>query len=510
MSNSITNLTNTRWQLNETLTGTANRPSCTTWTPGTKYIINGNLDGYQLSGLAFVKNTSVAAFPNNPNLADVVVPQGALLLSSNSMQDNYVGIDTFLTNCSYIGLSDFDFGEFGRAFYISLQVTGTGGSTLLAPAWATTVNNRILTIFGGSDVTNSELIEWLEDNATFLGWSQPSVPSLFLTDILIGEPYSSTKPGISFSTGFNKIKTSIQSNISLNYIEARITYEDAPTDIGEGILGYQNAGSIAGNTFFDMIIPVTSSTFKYGSGRYTISIYAKAQDTGTWSETRFFIDVNNCDFKTSSGEQLEVISIYSEDTEEDLLPIGGRVFYVNPDGGSGATYTFYDENYNEITDQTVSGLANAVYYSKTGTSASDKFYVYDTTNGLSTNEWGYYGTETGATSNTIGSGKTNTAMIFAKGIQEWGDDDPSLPTVWKYISDMRTNKVGGCDDWFVASEAEQALLKSSGLVTWYSNNNIWSSVESSSTNVWCWRCSSSGWYSYGKYGTYCVFGCRAF
>ena len=190
----------------------------------------------------------------------------------------------------------------------------------------------------------------------------------------------------------------------------------------------------------------------------------------------------------------------------EYLPLGGRVFYVNSSGGSGAEYHFYDASYNEITDQTVTGLANAKYYSKTGTASADKFYVYDTTNGLQSGYyWGYYKTSTGATANSIGSGKTNTATVLSKGVPT-----DYTPNIWSYVKDMRDSKIGGCDDWFIASKAEQDQLRSSGLVDWYDSYYIWSSVEYDSYYACSWLYRNSGWRSGNKNFTDYVFGCRAF
>ena len=188
----------------------------------------------------------------------------------------------------------------------------------------------------------------------------------------------------------------------------------------------------------------------------------------------------------------------------EYLPLGGRVFYVNSSGGSGAEYHFYDASYNEITDQTVTGLANAKYYSKTGTASADKFYVYDTTNKLKSGYiWGYYGTSTGVTGNSIGSGKRNTTTVLKR------SDIPS-GSIWEYVKDMRDSKIGGCDDWFIASTAEQDQLESSGLVDWYNNYFIWSSVENASRSAYRWYYSTSYWSNLYKNDTSDVFGCRAF
>jgi len=184
------------------------------------------------------------------------------------------------------------------------------------------------------------------------------------------------------------------------------------------------------------------------------------------------------------------------------LRVGGRIFYDN--GSNGNTYRFFDSGYNEITDFSIAGLANAYYYAITaGSSSTARFYVYDNTHNLvSSKTWGKYGTSCSMTNDGIGYGKTNTATMMSKSPDG---------TMWTWLRDtVNANNTGGCNDWFIASKAEQDKLRSSGLVNWYSNNSIWSSVETNSSNAYYWNYDRSLWSNYGKDYDYCAFAARAF
>jgi len=191
------------------------------------------------------------------------------------------------------------------------------------------------------------------------------------------------------------------------------------------------------------------------------------------------------------------------ESEITYLPVGGRIFYIHSDNG--ATYKFFDASYNEITTITVAGLANAKYYAiVSGTPSADKFYVYDSTNGLATNmEWGARGTNVGSSGNpprinSIGSGKTNTAKCLSTSAC-FTPYTSGNTTIWKYLRDsINANSVGGCNDWFIGSRAEQDQLRSSGLVNWYSSNYIWSSVEYAADRAYFWLYRYSFWYYFNK------------
>ena len=315
MSNEITNLTNTRWILNEVLTG-SNKPACDSWT-NSYYDLIANIDNYPISGFAYVKKPSIMVLKTlNPNLDVLTLPNGALLFALNEQASGYSELPNFITNCSYAGMPDFDIGPFVNAYYLSMQVVSTtGGGALLRTGWSSNIRDRVLTIYGGADVTNPDLIEWLQENAVLDAIVTPSLPWLSFKPLLIGEPYEEKPRYISFAPGFNKIKVTFRSNMSLNYIDARITRLEDLRGVNVGQLGDQIVGSLAANTFYDLVINVNRETFIYGGGAYVLSIYAKSATDGTWSETLFLLTVGEEQVVTVDDYLVEVV-----DREHTLLP----------------------------------------------------------------------------------------------------------------------------------------------------------------------------------------------
>lgn len=197
----------------------------------------------------------------------------------------------------------------------------------------------------------------------------------------------------------------------------------------------------------------------------------------------------------------------------DKLPIGGRIFYIDP-ASNGATYKFYDAQGKEITNQTVSGLANAAYYSVSGTPTKDKFYAYCTNDGTPTGsilvgsglQWGGYGTTQGTTADTIGSGKTNSATLVNKLGNTSG-------TIWYWIKNTLNQALkNGCNDWFIGSKAEMDQLRTSGTsgASAFNNYYLWSSVEYSGNYAYNWDYYFSSWNRYDKNITYQAVALRAF
>ena len=209
-------------------------------------------------------------------------------------------------------------------------------------------------------------------------------------------------------------------------------------------------------------------------------------------------------------------------------------FAIKKAGGSDSYYHFYTSDNVEITDISVSGLADAYYYTKgiddttkkrvggrifyinedavEGT--DDKFYVYDNTDhttgeisvtgGLSERSlgWGYSNTTTGVTSI---SGKTNTQTILNMGVPT-----DRTPNIWEYIKDCRDNNLNGCNDWFIMSNMEQNKLRASGLVNWYSRTYLWNSVEYNSSQAYYWNYSANNWKSNQKVTSASAFAGRSF
>ena len=188
------------------------------------------------------------------------------------------------------------------------------------------------------------------------------------------------------------------------------------------------------------------------------------------------------------------------------LPIGGRIFY--DDGDNSATYTFYDASgnviaYNGTNPETV--LENAVSYEVSGTPTQDRFYVFN--NELVTSkQWGKSGTSIGITYGGIGFGKSNTQTALQQ--SGWEED-----SIFQYIMDSNTNKLNGCNDWYIGSKAEQDKLRaveSTVGIDWYSSYYIWSSVEYSDTKVYSWPYYDTTWAAVLKKYTYLgIYGCFA-
>lgn len=218
---------------------------------------------------------------------------------------------------------------------------------------------------------------------------------------------------------------------------------------------------------------------------------------------------------------IETISIETYDGTVEIpfsgIPIGGKVFLDN--GDNGATYQFYDVDKNEITYTDISSLNNAAYYIVNGAPTTDRFYVvaadssksdYNSTYGVNigaSKYWGYYEIDTEAYTNTIGSGKTNTAKALA--ITDTSGYASS--SIWKWLNDINTDEYGGCSDWFIGSRAEyNALSDSTKAGSLFYNKELWSSVEDSNRKAYVYASEMGRWSSTNKSGNYNVLAFRAF
>ena len=178
-------------------------------------------------------------------------------------------------------------------------------------------------------------------------------------------------------------------------------------------------------------------------------------------------------------------------------PVGGKIFYV--DDTSTAEYRFFDTEGNVITDAIGAGSTPAYYLRTSKGNGKDKYYVYND------QALGYVGpvedpsipwyegsfiprlwtyAENGepvynslGTSDGIGTGRANTELVMAadngKYITNNIDDNfeashyegKNCETVWYAIQQMRDEKIGDCDDWFLPSRSElEELRKAIGFV----------------------------------------------
>lgn len=246
-----------------------------------------------------------------------------------------------------------------------------------------------------------------------------------------------------------------------------------------------------------------------------------------------------------------VITGHVTETEVDLFPVGGKIFYINP--SSQEQVDFFDQYGDPLTDVGVGSTPYAYRIVHADPDGIDKYYVYYDT--LYTSKiWApsaYQSTQIGGTSQSVGKGRENTqiCMAYADGAMV------ASGTVWAQIKAMNDNKYGGCDDWFLPSRGEVEELRKAitfqvvttsddpvilpaGPVTGGSiagvadgnahyrdynttrtcypsatkfiDNYIWSSSEYSATLAWYWNSNLQNWdYSYKSYG-FCVVGVRAF
>lgn len=212
-----------------------------------------------------------------------------------------------------------------------------------------------------------------------------------------------------------------------------------------------------------------SFTCTYSDGS-TATVTPSSYSPTTWSST---VGTQTCTFYyTENGVTVSAnknANVAKPHNWSSWKYIGGTIFYID---STSTTYEFRNASGTAVSAPTVgTNCADWTYRYDLDEYTKDKFYVY---RDLVTSKcWGYYNITTSATGNSIGAGKTNTSKVLAK------TDTSSYASgsIWEYIRSMRTTKVNGCDDWFVGCKDEYNELKSSGIVSWFSSHNIWSSYE---------------------------------
>lgn len=167
----------------------------------------------------------------------------------------------------------------------------------------------------------------------------------------------------------------------------------------------------------------------------------------------------------------------------DASLVGGIIFYI--DNTSDEVVEFYDSNGRYISNV---GIGDAPYSYKVineGVSGKHKYYIYNPDEIAQSKVWGYYDITTGATSNEIGDGRVNTSTILA--IEDTSSQAANSIFVW--LKTQRTNKLGGCDDWYIGSkkELEQLrLLVVLGDDDFFTNKHVWSSSEERADTSTLW------------------------
>ena len=214
-----------------------------------------------------------------------------------------------------------------------------------------------------------------------------------------------------------------------------------------------------------------------------------------------------------------------EEPQLEKKPVGGVIYYDN--GDNGAIYTFYDADNNVISGNPV-GNTNIKYYSVTGTSSADRYYVYAAKDdGSIKGSWpgrywtyrdssGWKGENIGVSSRdtaVVGSGKSDTEIMLSYDngayVKSAADMGQSYDTVWYYINEQRINNLNGCNDWFIGSYADIQKLADydSSLLR---NSAFWSSSQSGVGYAWYWIGELERWNYYAKSLDFYVFPIRAF
>ena len=231
-------------------------------------------------------------------------------------------------------------------------------------------------------------------------------------------------------------------------------------------------------------------------------------------------------FKFPLGEQSTVIS----SAIVDVSPVGGTIFYI--DDTADGIYEFFDADGNPIKDVKVGDRPHAYRIVAKGT--KDKYYVYHDEM-YTSKRWtyckdgAYVYDAIGSLGSGIGRGKTNTEIMMAHDNGAYVTTNPGrCPTIWYQLQQVRNDKVGGCDDWFVPSKGEVEALRlaiKSGSITGgeiagvsyeesiFSKSRgyyIWSSSEYSSQGAWLRYCRYQYWDDGIKDFDASVFFARAF
>ena len=207
----------------------------------------------------------------------------------------------------------------------------------------------------------------------------------------------------------------------------------------------------------------------------------------------------------------------------DVKPVGGTIFYI--DDTADGKYEFFDVDGNLMENVQVGDRPHTYRVVEKG--SKDKYYVYhdNVYRGLWTYyEKGSYAYDLLDTSEDIGSGKTNTEKAMANDSYITADAK-GYPTIWYQLQQVRDDRAGGCDDWFVPSVDEFEELRKAvesgsvrgGIIAGSSYNTsvfkskyLWSSSETSLLSAYAWDRENQYWDGVGKTRGFSVFFARAF
>lgn len=193
--------------------------------------------------------------------------------------------------------------------------------------------------------------------------------------------------------------------------------------------------------------------------------------------------------------------------------VGGRIFFV--DGESDEEVEFYDKEGRLIPEVKAGDMPYRYRITKKG--SKPKYWVYH----HKFSKWLQWRPDEDkyrvliGTSEEFLTGAENTKKAldaFPANAEGFKD------TIWAYILVMRSEKWGGCDDWFVPSKGELDVLRKFfqsetanelGLVNPFDITWLWSSAEYSAQYAWFWNCNGQYWYNSYKLSNYSVCGVRA-
>lgn len=193
--------------------------------------------------------------------------------------------------------------------------------------------------------------------------------------------------------------------------------------------------------------------------------------------------------------------------------VGGRIFFV--DDQSDEEVEFYDTSGKRIEEVRVGDMPWT--YKATKPASRPKYWVFDSRFSKPL-QWrpddDKFSRVSVGTKEDFLAGRINTE----RAIRTYGISKRGCITIWDHIQQMRKERRGCQDDWFVPSKGELQILMEFfkahadrlNLVNPFDISWIWTSSEFSAASAWFWCCNGQGMSFNGKSDDSCVVGVRAF